>query len=250
MNSSHLILTALIGFLSAPLQGQDSSPSSLDSAYVAGDYRVFTGAGHPATLEDVVAAMGRHEVVFIGESHDDPTGHFLELELLRRAHEAYGMTDVEDEVVRPVAVSLEFFQRDAQPILDEYLAGLITESTFRTDSRPWPRYETDYRPVVEYAKDHGLAVIAANAPRRYVNRATRLGQESLNELSSEALATIAPLPYARASRAYLDQWVQALIAAGEQERMVCGVPIADSTTTEEGAAHRPAPAHGNGSSRI
>ncbi len=248
MNSLHVSVTAAVGLLfTSPLQGQDSSPDLPDSAYVAGEYVIFTGAGERSSLEDIIAAMGRHEVVLIGETHDDPTGHALELELLRRAHETYGMSTAEADTSRPVAVSLEFFQRDVQPILDEYLAGLITETRFKADSRPWPRYDTDYRPIVEYAKEQGLAVVAANAPRRYTNRATRLGRASLNGLSERARSMIAPLPYGKASRAYLDQWVQAMTSVMAQERLKCGVPIADSTPTQGGAAHQPASAHGTGS---
>ncbi len=251
MNALGSLVAASLGILLAqPLQGQDSSPGLGDSSYVAGEYRVFTGAGEPASLVDVVAAMGRHEVVFIGETHDDPTGHWLEAELLRRAHETYGASNPDSGAARPVAVSLEFFQRDVQPILHEYLEGLITEKAFATDSRPWPRYESDYRPVVEYAKAHGPPVIAANAPRRYPNRATRLGRESLENLSADARATIAPLPYGKPSRAYVDQWVRAMANVMEEERMKCGVPIVDSVATREGATHPPAGAHGNAGGQL
>ena len=77
--------------------------------------------------------------IIVGEGHDDPTGHMLEAQLLEAAYEAYGTAESADVTARPVALSLEFFQRDAQPILDEYLAGLITERSFRAASRPWPR---------------------------------------------------------------------------------------------------------------
>jgi uncharacterized iron-regulated protein len=215
--------------------------------YVPGEYRVFSGDGRSATMDDIVAAMGRNEVVFIGETHDDPTGHALEAELFRRAYETYGMGTDDAEATRSVTASLEFFQHDAQPILDEYLAGLISESTFRAASRPWPRYQTDYRPIVEYAKEHELSVVAANAPRRYTNRVTRLGREALWDLSAEARASLAPLPYAKASRAYLDQWVMTMSSVMEQEQMKCGVPIEQEASDEEGAASHQAPMgnHGN-----
>ncbi len=246
-----LLTIALFGSqVAQPLQGQLPFAGADDPAYVAGDYRVFTGAGQPASLEDIVAAMGRHEVVFIGEAHDDPTAHALELELFRRAHEVYGPGDEEDPAARRVTASLEFFQRDVQPILDEYLAGLITEKAFQADSRPWPQYETDYRPIVEYAKDQGLAVIASNAPSRYTNRAGRLGRASLDDLSAEARATLAPLPYGKASRSYLDQWVYAITEVMEEELTKCGVPIADSLPAEEVAGHQAAGAHGNTSNQF
>lgn len=192
---------------------------------MAGQYRVFTGAGDPASIDDIIAEMGRHQVVFIGETHDDPTGHMLEAELLERAYEAYGVQGANHGQPRPVALSLEFFERDVQPILDEYLAGLITEKSFRSDSRPWPRYETDYRPLIEFAKEHGLSVIAANAPRRYVTRVGMHGRESVNDLSPEARRNLAPLPYGQPSEAYRRQWIQAIAEVMEQEGMKCGLPV-------------------------
>jgi uncharacterized iron-regulated protein len=233
-------------FLAVPLAAQDSSPGVGDSAYVAGDYRVYSGDGTAASIDEIVAAMAAAEVVFVGETHDDPTGHFLEAELLRRAHQALESDSTADGEARSVALSLEFFQRDAQPILDEYLAGLITEKAFLAASRPWPRYQTDYRPLVEFSKEQGLAVVAGNAPRRYTNRVTRLGRESLNDLGPDALATLAPLPYGQPSKAYRDQWVQVIMAVMEEEGMKCGKPIVDSTQADSGAAggqHQSA--HGN-----
>jgi len=242
------ILAALpLGLMIAlPAHAQDSSPGMGDSAYVAGEYRVFTGSGEPASIDDVVAEMGRHQVVFVGETHDDPTGHMLEAELLRRAYEAYGAPGSNDAAPRPVALSLEFFQRDVQPILDEYLAGLITEKAFRADSRPWPRYETDYRSLIEFSKENGLMVIAANAPRRYATRVTMNGRESLNDLSPEALASLAPMPYGQPSGEYRDQWIQIISEVMEEEGMKCGLPIPEPEEGEDPVqARAPVGSHGN-----
>jgi uncharacterized iron-regulated protein len=236
-----LPLVLSIALASAPSAGaQDSSPGVGDTAYVAGEYRVYTGAGDPATIDDIVAAMGDHTVVFIGETHDDPTAHMLEAELLKRAHAAYGGE-------RPLALSLEFFQSDTQLILDEYVAGLITEGSFRAASRPWPRYETDYRELIEFSKENGLPVIAANAPRRYATRVTRDGRESLNDLSPEALASLAPLPYGQPSDAYRDQWIATIQKVMEQQGMKCGIPAEElaAATGEEVKAPAPMGAHDN-----
>jgi uncharacterized iron-regulated protein len=215
----------LVLIIAPPVLAQDSSATVVDTAYVAGEYRVFTGAGDPTSIDDVIAEMGRRQVVFVGETHDDPTGHLLEAVLLRRAYDAYGAPEANDGAPRPLVLSLEFFQRDVQPILDEYLAGLITEKSFRSDSRPWPRYQTDYRPLIQFAKEHGLSVTAANAPRRYTTRVTLHGRESLNDLSPEALRSLAPLPYGQPSPAYRNQWIQTIAEVMEQEGMKCGLPI-------------------------
>lgn len=212
----------------APLWAQH--PGAVpDTAYVPGAYRVFTGAGQPASLGDVVAAMGRHDVVFVGETHDDPTAHMLEAKLLARAWETYGsgVAGEGDGEARRVALSLEFFERDVQPVLDEYLASLITEAAFRNDSRPWSRYETDIRPLIEFAREHGVDVIAANAPRRYVSRVTLHGRESLEELPDHALEHLPPLPYGQPSPEYRAQWIEVISRVMEQEGMRCGVPVDD-----------------------
>ncbi|MDH3456850.1 MAG: ChaN family lipoprotein [Gemmatimonadota bacterium] len=229
-NKTVLATLSLVLMIAVGAHAQDASPE-LDSAYVAGEYRVFTGAGASASIDDIIAEMGRHQVVFIGETHDDPTGHMLEAELLKAAFEAYGAPGSSDDA-RSVALSLEFFQRDVQPILDEYLAGLITETSFRSDSRPWPRYETDYRPLIEFSKEHALSVIAANAPRRYATRVTQNGRESLNDLSPGALASLAPLPYGQPSEEYRNQWIQVIMEVMEEEGTKCGLPIPEPAEGE------------------
>ena len=69
-------------------------------------------------------------------------------------------------------------------------------------SRPWGNYKTDYRPLVELAKEKKLSVVAANAPRRYVNMVSRGGRDVLNVLSKTAKGWLPPLPFADPSPAY------------------------------------------------
>src|SRR5690348_1037236 len=158
-------------------------------------YRAYDGQGNPVTLDAIVAAMAKNEAVFLGEQHDDSAGHAVEKEIFRRAVEKYSGQ-------RRVALSMEMFERDVQIVLDEYLHGLISEQHFLLSSRPWPNYKTDYRPLVELAKEKHLDVVAANAPRRYVNMVSRNGRDSLNALSDQAKAWLAPLPYPEPSDAY------------------------------------------------
>jgi len=158
-------------------------------------YAVFTGSGEASSIEAVVKALNKTDVLFLGEMHDDAVGHAVQFEIFKRAVEEYAAK-------RPITLSLEMFERDTQVVLDEYLSGLISENHFLLSSRPWPNYKTDYRPLVELAKEKKLNVIAANAPRRYVNMVSRGGREALGGLSKEAKAWLAPFPYAEASEAY------------------------------------------------
>jgi len=142
-----------------------------------GHYEVYTGDGERTDLDTIVARMGGVFVVFLGEQHNDPTAHALELTLLQAAHHEYRDS-------RRLVLGMEMFEHDVQPVLDEYLSGHIRETDFLKASRPWGRYETDYRPLVEFAKEFEIPVIATNAPSRYVSLARRRGLAALDSLMS------------------------------------------------------------------
>lgn len=125
-----------------------------------------------ATIERMLGRLARADVVFFGEQHDDPETHRAEAMLL----DAIGRTN------RPVVLSLEMFERDIQPVLDDYLAGRISEADFLGRARPWPRYATDYRPLVELAKGRGWAVVAANIPRPLASAIGRSGLATVDTL--------------------------------------------------------------------
>ncbi len=163
-------------------------------------YRAFDKQGRRVTLREVVEALTAADVLFVGEMHNDPVAHLLQAELLRLADERFGQAEGRGR--RGVALSLEMFERDVQLILDEYLAGLISERHFLLSSRPWGNYQTDYRPLVEYARARKLPVIAANTPARYVSRVATSGPDSLASLSATAKGWLPPLPFPPASREY------------------------------------------------
>lgn len=175
------------------------------------NYRVFDATGNPASLDKILAAIGQTDVVFLGENHDDATAHALQLQIFKAVIEKYGKE-------RKVALSMEMFERDVQTVVNEYLNNLISESHFLLSSRPWNNYKQDYRPLVEVAKEQKLPVIAANAPRRYVNMVSRNGRESLNALTPEAKKWLAPLPYNQASETYANKF-KALMGGSPESKM-------------------------------
>jgi uncharacterized iron-regulated protein len=171
-------------------------------------FTVFDGTGRKSTLNDIYSAADRYDVIFLGELHDDAVGHAVQAEMF-----ATLLSQLAGK--RPMTLSLEMFERDVQVVLDEYLAGQITENHFLLSSRPWGNYKTDYRPLVEQAKEKKVPVVAANAPRRYVNMVSRGGRDSLNGLSPEAKGWLAPLPYAEASEAYSKKFKALMQGSGE-----------------------------------
>lgn len=126
-------------------------------------------------FEAMLASLATHDIIIIGEQHDDRNTHRLELALLEGLMRRRS----------PLVVSMEMFERDVQGGLSDYLAGTIAEEEFLGQSRPWPRYATDYRPLVEFAKAHRWPVVAANVPRRLAALVAKEGLAALEGLPEE-----------------------------------------------------------------
>lgn len=137
---------------------------------------IFRGDGSPATWGDLVAACGAAEAVIVGEMHGQRVG---------QAFQAAVFTDV--LAASPTAAgALEFFERDEQAALDDYLSGVTGEAEFRRAARRTEsNYTSGHAAMVEACKAAGRPVIAANAPRRYVRLARTEGFDRLRELGAE-----------------------------------------------------------------
>jgi uncharacterized iron-regulated protein len=211
------------------------APTAGAQGEAATRYKAFDSKGRAVKLEEIIEALDAADVIFIGETHNDAVGHLIEAELLQRADERYSQAAGRK---RSIALSLEMFERDVQTIVDEYLGGFITERHFLLSSRPWNNYETDYRPLVEYAREHHLPVIAANAPARYVSRVSAQGPASLASLSKEARGWLPPLPYPEASTPYatkFNQFMSGGVAAPSSPAVAQAAP--QSAANPHGGAH-------------
>ncbi len=160
----------------------------------ADDYRCYDSSGIQISLEYILEKAFGQDAVFIGEGHDDAVAHYLEKKIFKSLYDM-----CQKEKKRSLTLSMEMFEKDIQIVLDEYLKNLITERHFLKASRPWPNYKKDYRPLIEFAKEKGIYVLAANAPARYANMVARNGEKSLYKLSDKAKKWLPPLPYKKAS---------------------------------------------------
>lgn len=142
----------------------------------------FQGNGQPLNkttfmqnLESAIRNKPKN-VILLGENHSDPSSHILELEILQKAAE-----------LKPgeTALSLEFYDRSAQAILDEYLLDFIDYETFLDHSHP-PANHIDYRPLIDFCKANNLPVIAANCSRRHSRLMSRQGPEAIEKLAEES----------------------------------------------------------------
>ena len=166
MNRNFLI--ALLLMLILPVFGQE--------------YKIInTKINKEIELKEMVERLSDYDIIFFGEYHDNKILHSLEIELLKMFYANN----------KNIIVSMEMFERDVQPVLDQFLSDKISEENFLANSRPWPNYETDYKPIIEFAKENKLPVVAANIPRRYANMISKQGLNALDSLSAEEKKFIA-----------------------------------------------------------
>ncbi len=191
-------------------------------------YRIYNGEGMAVDFDQMLGQASQMDVVFIGESHNDPVAHYLE----NRIFEA--LADNNSNLV----LSMEMLESDIQYILDEYLNDMIREDHFMESTRAWQNYESDYKSLIEFAKENSLPVLAANAPRRYVNLVGREGQQALLALSDEARQFLPPLPYADASEAYAEKFMSLMQGMNPQAGEDAGAEHTVSELSEEEMAEQ------------
>ena len=132
----------------------------------------------PATsTPEIVNQVMQDDVVYLGENHDSAKIRQQQLEIITQLQE---LADNKTEV----AIAWEMFQRPFQPMLDRYLAGTITEQQLREQSEYDTRWGFDwefYAPILRYAKDKQISLIAMNTPEEITQKVAESGIESLEK---------------------------------------------------------------------
>ena len=146
-------------------------------------YLLFNKKGKTTAYKKLLKACRKADIVLFGELHNNPIGHWLQLELTQDLHS-----------MRSLVLGLEMLEADNQAAIDDYLAGKIDQTQLDTTARLWNNYKTDYAPLVDFAKAKQLRVIATNVPRRYAKIVFREGIEALEQLPATDKQWIAPLP--------------------------------------------------------
>jgi len=148
-------------------------------------YQLFDANGKAVSYSDMIKNIKDADFIFIGELHNNAIAHWMELEITKSIFETKK---------EKLVLSAEMFESDNQLIMDEYLNGTISQKNFEDEMRLWPNHSTDYKPLVEFAKENNLHFIAANIPRRYASAVYHNGFEGIDKFSEEARKYCAPLP--------------------------------------------------------
>ncbi|NOQ85159.1 MAG: iron-regulated protein [Myxococcales bacterium] len=134
---------------------------------------VDAASGRSIEPEAFFAILRTKTVVYVGERHDDPADHGVQYAILRQLHR--------DEA--SLAIGMEMFQTPFQDPLTKWSAGLIDETVLRRETEYDDRWGFDfsmYRPILEYARNRGIEVVALNTPREVVHAVAKDGLDSLS----------------------------------------------------------------------
>jgi uncharacterized iron-regulated protein len=130
----------------------------------------------PATVRRLVDDGTDATLVCLGEQHDEPLHQRLHAVLTEVWAERAAAAGLE------VALGMEMFEAEVQPTLDAFAAGKLDWQALMvaTDWESRWGYDADaYRPLIELGRDHGIRLVALNAPKEITGRVARGGIAAL-----------------------------------------------------------------------
>ena len=177
LNALLFLMVSLLMMLQACASKQHAMPPL---ATVEGQKRHFSQGriidletGKAIDFPTLIERMEPVDVVFVGEVHDNPEHHLIQVQLLQALMTRYAP---------PVAVAMEFFDTTRQPVLDRFMRGDLDETAFLKEvdwENAWRFPYRLYRPLLWVSRDKGSALLGINAPNRIVRKVARTGLESL-----------------------------------------------------------------------
>jgi uncharacterized iron-regulated protein len=147
---------------------------------------VLPSDGSPERQARRVARLGGSaEVIYLGETHDNPHHH---------ARQARILSALLADGRRP-AVALEMLAAPQQAALDEALAARVAmpelERRLGWRERGWPDLSL-YWPLFQLAREHGLPVLAIDLDQAVARRIARGGLASLGEERAALASRLTP----------------------------------------------------------
>lgn len=133
---------------------------------------IETASGDVITFDDLIRKLSGANIVYVGETHTSVEDHKTQLKILRQLADKWPC----------IELGMEMFPREAQPVLDRYARGEMTEEEFLTQSqweRVWGFPFGLYRGIMEFAKEKRMRIGGLNAPQPIVRSIARGGLASL-----------------------------------------------------------------------
>jgi uncharacterized iron-regulated protein len=124
-------------------------------------------------MDELLDRLSKVSVIYVGEAHTSVEDHKIELELLQKLSRGG----------RCVELAMEMFPVTAQPVLDRYVAGQVSEEDFLKEvqwEEVWGFPYSFYRGLINWQKEKHMPVIGLNAPNEIVAKIAHNGLDSLS----------------------------------------------------------------------
>lgn len=129
--------------------------------------------GDTITYEQLINQLKGMNVIFIGEVHDNPDHHLIQVQILQSLLTKWG----------PFTLAMECLPAKLQPVLDNYLQGNISEQQFLRQvnwQKIWGFDYHFYRPLFQIQKRTGGRIVAINAPQDLIKKIATKGINALS----------------------------------------------------------------------
>lgn len=189
-----LALGALLLPLAGFAQGNARhEPASAQTCLVPGAWHgLGQGAPRPLSGAEALALVSDRDIVLLGEKHDEYDHHAWQLQTLAALY-----------ALRPqMVIGFEAFPRRAQAVLDQWVAGELTESQFLERSewdKVWNLPSRLYMPLFQFARINRIPMVALNVDRELTQQITQKGWDGVPAERKEGVSRPA-----LASQAYRD----------------------------------------------
>ncbi|MCF6442468.1 ChaN family lipoprotein [Pseudoalteromonas luteoviolacea] len=171
----------------------------------------------PITTKKLTEKLKNADVIFMGEYHSHSASHLLQASLLPLIFQQNPN----------LKLSFEQFTRDKQNILNQYLNNEIGEQTLIKQANAWDNYQSDYRPLVEFARENKLDAIAANTPLNVVRCVARKGPEYIKQFTASQKKWVAE-DITTSSSAYQEKFMAAMRHHGSKTTKSGPVKLSNS----------------------
>lgn len=121
-------------------------------------YHLPTGV--KVTADQMNTAITDTRIIYVGETHDNPAAHRLELQVLEAMAKRYP---------GQLSLGMEVFNQEQQSVLNEWVAGKLSEKEFLKASdwySVWTQDFAYYRDILYFARDHQIPVIGINVTKK------------------------------------------------------------------------------------
>ncbi len=155
---------AAVFILAGCAAGRVSAPPGSDMPYPpktpvkAGEiYHLPTGLR--MSLDNAVEILSGARLVAVGETHDSIRAKTAFVDIARALNAKFP---------GKIAIGMEMFREPKQPVLDRWVKGELTERQFLKEVNWYDSWGYDfayYRPILEFARDNRIDIVALNPPK-------------------------------------------------------------------------------------